>query len=107
MDKGEQPPATVIASFLPDGRYRLQIDRYIPVVISAALFAALTQHQRWAMVRLLAAHAALYCVQHRLPIPWKTGRFVQGGDEFFLEDELDPYGYAEFRVPGRRVIAGA
>jgi hypothetical protein len=35
IDKGEQqmpePPATVTASFLPDGRYRLQIDGYIPV----------------------------------------------------------------------------
>lgn len=87
MDKGEQqmpePPATVIASFLPDGRYRLQIDRYIPVVISAALFAALTQHQRWAMVRLLAAHAALYCVQHRLPIPWRPAASCRAATSFF------------------------
>jgi hypothetical protein len=57
------------------------------------------------MVWLLATHAALYCVEHRLPIPWKTGLFVQGGDAFFLEDERDPSRYGAFRVPKQGAIA--
>jgi hypothetical protein len=39
--------------------------------------------------------------------PWRTARFVQCGDEFFLEDEINPYRFAKVRVPKRSVVAGA
>jgi hypothetical protein len=58
----EIPPA-VTAYRLPDGRYKLLTEGLIPVVISRALYAACTEHQRWAMVRLLAAHAVFFCTE--------------------------------------------
>lgn len=62
-------PAAVTVYLLPDGRYRLQIDGLIPVVISPSLFATCTEKQCWVMVRLLGVHAVFFCTLRGLLIP--------------------------------------
>jgi hypothetical protein len=96
-------PATGTFSLLPDGRYQLRIDGLLPVVIGRVLFAGASERRLWAIVRLLAFHADWFCAMRGLPVPKKTGRFVECGDEFVLEDELNPYRFARLRVPKRNV----
>jgi hypothetical protein len=99
-------PTHISTRQLPDGRYELRLDGLAPVVLSAALFAARSDYQRWQILRVLGVYGNWFARQHGLELPIETGRFVECGAEFLFEAEDNPYTFARLRIPRRIVVPG-